>query len=211
MRALLEHRNTPDPETGMSPAQIVFGRQLRGFLPRPEAGLSVREEWKLGAERRAAAHAKRQARMQEQLSSGARQLEPLQVGQEVVIQGPPAGGKHGKWDKSGTVVEVLPFDAYSVRVHGSRLLTKRNRSHLRKIEPFVPEERIYPVTSPAASLAPRETVTEVTDRYVAVQPPRVWNKLSPVVHRKEPVGRPGEDIITRLKEAESGSTRSGGR
>ena len=44
-RALKEHRNTPDPETGLSPAQVVYGRQLGGFLPWAESKLVVREEW----------------------------------------------------------------------------------------------------------------------------------------------------------------------
>ena len=32
-QALLEHRNTPDPLTGLSLAMVVFGRKFRGFLP----------------------------------------------------------------------------------------------------------------------------------------------------------------------------------
>ena len=51
-RALIEHRNTPDPETGLSPAQVVYGRQLRGFLPRAESKLAVRAEWQLDAKRK---------------------------------------------------------------------------------------------------------------------------------------------------------------
>ena len=34
-RALLIHRNNPDPATGISPAQILFGRQLRDHIPTP--------------------------------------------------------------------------------------------------------------------------------------------------------------------------------
>ena len=34
-RALLQHRNTPCAITGLSPAQILFGRVLRGFSPTP--------------------------------------------------------------------------------------------------------------------------------------------------------------------------------
>ena len=29
--ALLEHRNTPDPDTDLSPAQVIYGRQIRDF------------------------------------------------------------------------------------------------------------------------------------------------------------------------------------
>ena len=32
-RALQEHLNTPDPNHGLSPAMIIFGRELMGFLP----------------------------------------------------------------------------------------------------------------------------------------------------------------------------------
>ena len=32
-QAILTHRNTPDPDTGASPAQVLCGRQIRDFLP----------------------------------------------------------------------------------------------------------------------------------------------------------------------------------
>ncbi|XP_043197629.1 uncharacterized protein LOC122368069 [Amphibalanus amphitrite] len=34
-RAMLNYRNTPDPTTGLSPAQCVFGRPVRDFIPIP--------------------------------------------------------------------------------------------------------------------------------------------------------------------------------
>ena len=113
--------------------------------------------------------------MQEKLQQGAKQLQPLQVGQEVAIQDPPSGGKAGRWTKSGTVIEVLPYDAYQVRIHGSWHLSKRNRSHLQKIAPFTPEVKLYPAASLAAQTAPQEDVTEITDRFVVVQPPCSWD------------------------------------
>ena len=36
LRAILLLRNTPDRESGMSPAQLLLGRPLRDTLPRPE-------------------------------------------------------------------------------------------------------------------------------------------------------------------------------
>ena len=121
---------------------MVYGRQLRGFLPRAESKLAVRAEWQLDAKRREEAYAQRQSRMQEKLQQGAKQLQPLQVGQEVAIQDPPSGGKAGRWTKSGTVVELLPYDAYQVRIHGSWHMSKCNRSHLQKIALFTPEVRL---------------------------------------------------------------------
>jgi hypothetical protein len=50
LRALLQLRNTPDPDCCVSPAQIVFGRQLRdslSFTSRLEkySNPSIRLEW----------------------------------------------------------------------------------------------------------------------------------------------------------------------
>ena len=58
-RALLTHRNNPCPNTGLSPAQILFGRVLRDFLPIQPGKFSPRPEWRLAADRRAQALAKR--------------------------------------------------------------------------------------------------------------------------------------------------------
>ena len=33
IQALMQHRNTPDSEYGLSPSQLVFGRPIRDFLP----------------------------------------------------------------------------------------------------------------------------------------------------------------------------------
>ena len=101
-------------------------------------------------------------------------------------------------------MERLSYDAYQVRVHGSRTLTKRNRSQLRKIIPFIPEEKLVPVSCPAAKAAPADTVLEIEERNVSVQPPRAWQRLSPAPHRKAPAGSPGEDIISKLKAKEAG-------
>ena len=57
-RALLEHRNTPDPLTGVSPAMIVYGRKLRGFLPDKNQAMA-NKEWRLDMEAREEAFAKR--------------------------------------------------------------------------------------------------------------------------------------------------------
>ena len=58
-RALLQHRNTPCAITGLSPAQILFGRVLRDFLPLQPGKFSPREDWRQAADTRATAYAKR--------------------------------------------------------------------------------------------------------------------------------------------------------
>ena len=44
------------------------------------------------------------------------------------------GNHPGKWDRSGIVVEALPFNQYHVIIDGSRRLTRRNRKFLRRYE-----------------------------------------------------------------------------
>ena len=144
----------------------------------------------------------RQSQMQERLQQGTKQLEPLKVGQEVAIQDPPTGGRAGRWTKLGAVIEVLPYDAYQVRIHGSWHISKRNSNHLRKIAPFNPEVKLYPAASPEAQSVPQETITEAEDRFVAVQPPPSSDRLSLLHHRQQPAGQPGEDVVSKLKQAQ---------
>ena len=91
-----------------------------------------------------------------------------------------------------------------MRVHGSRALTKRNRCYLRKIVPFIPEEKLVPTLADTAKMIQPETVLEAEERFVAVQPPRSWQKLTLEPHRQSPAGKPGEDIVTRLRAQEAG-------
>lgn len=160
-RALLEHRNTVDPITQLSPAMIIFGRELKGFLPALMTKYQPRKEWRLEADLREKAHAQRHAKMEERLSAGARELPPLKVGDTVVVQDQSSPNKPGKWTKTGVIVETLPYHSYTVRMHGSRAPTQRNRRFLRKITPFaslLPHEPCpLPTSGPATRSAPSPT------------------------------------------------------
>ena len=81
----------------------------------------------MDTEKREEAFTKHQARMRERLETDASRLNDLKVGLEVAIQNPQAGGKPGRWSKSGTVIEKLDYNSYQVRVHGNRNLTTQNR------------------------------------------------------------------------------------
>ena len=70
-RAILQYRNTPDRDIGMSPAQLLYGRQLRDFLPgkpqdyvRPKWS-DLRQEWQDIAEWCEKALAKRCSKIKE--------------------------------------------------------------------------------------------------------------------------------------------------
>lgn len=136
-RALLQHRNCPDQSTGLSPAQIIFGRVLKDHLPLQPDALRVRREWRLDAERREQALAHRHLLKHEQLQHGTKPLPPLSVGDHVMIQDQAAPKQPGKWTKTGIVVEDQGFDSYLIKVDGSHRVTKRNRRFLRKVIPFI--------------------------------------------------------------------------
>ena len=54
-----------------------------------------------------------------------------------VVQVQNQRGSHAnKWDLSGTIVQVLDYNAYIVKMDGSGHVTKRNRQFLRPIIPY---------------------------------------------------------------------------
>ena len=143
-RALITHRNTPDRDTGLSPAEMMIGRKLRGFLPGKILDPELKSEqnlaqgWRELADWRELALAKRASRDQERWSTTTRSLAELPLGTHVAIQN-QLGNHPKKWDKRGVIVEVLPFQQYKVRVDGSRRLTLRNRKFLRPFTPMFKE------------------------------------------------------------------------
>ena len=141
IKGLLQLRNTPDQDTGLSPAQILLGRQLRDFLPSAPQKSRIKKFDDLGpkckevATWRELALGPRHARMHEKLSQGTKELPPLQAGDYVMIQN-QLGNKPKQWDKRGVVVQAHPeIRQYKVMLFGSRRLSLRNRRFLRKYTP----------------------------------------------------------------------------
>ena len=85
-RATLQHRNTPDSEYGISPAQLIFGRPIRDFLPVRPGDFSPSEVWIDNREKRELAKRKRLIRGTERWSSRTRDLPQLAPGTRVLIQ-----------------------------------------------------------------------------------------------------------------------------
>ena len=78
-------------------------------------------------EQREQAMAKRHARREQDLQEHTKTLLLLKVGR----------GNHPlKWQKSGQIVEVLPYDQYKVKIDGTGRCSLRNRKFLRPITPF---------------------------------------------------------------------------
>ena len=133
--SLLNYRNTPDRDTSLSPAQILFARHLKDTIPTNPANLKLHPEWILTAEARETALARRHLAKETDLQSHARQLRPLKVGKVVQVQN-QRGNNPQKWDCSGVIVEDLGFDTYNVRMDGTGRVTRRNRRYLKPIVPF---------------------------------------------------------------------------
>lgn len=144
-RAMLQYRNTPDRETGLSPAMCIFGRPIRDFIPIHREKYLPHPAWRDTMAAREEALRVRHQKTAERLSEHTRSLPPLVVGDTVRIQN-QSGPFPTKWDKTGVVVEVRQFDQYVVRVDGSRRVTLRNRQFLNKYVPVVTREPLtmYP-------------------------------------------------------------------
>ena len=132
-QTILQFRNTPDPENGISPAEIVFGRPLRDCLPvQPKTQIftneNVRPVWTDLWKKSEDILKTRFSRETEALSVKTRNLPPLQVGNHYRIQ-----NQHGrfsrKWDRREIVVEVKGNDQCIIKVDGSGRLTLRNRKY----------------------------------------------------------------------------------
>ena len=131
----MQYRNTPDRDTGRSPSQVIFGREIRDFLPAPLSRYKPQKQWLLLQEDREKALSKQALRNMEQLNTRTQKLTPLQVHNIVQVQN-QVGFKASRWDVTGEVVEVKPQDQYLVKIHGSGRVTLRNRKFLKKIIPY---------------------------------------------------------------------------
>ena len=140
LRAILVHRNTPDQLSKKSPAEILFGHQLRDALPKFEGSHSVfenenvlplwREAWSL----KERALRTRAAKSVESLSEHSKDLPPLRHGDKVFVQN--QNGHHPtKWDRTGEIMECRPHNQYTVKIDASGRITLRNRQYLRKYTP----------------------------------------------------------------------------
>ena len=125
--ALLLHRNTPPPDIGASPAELLFGRSINDHLPSPN---QIRKEWSELADAREKASMKRQYNVNRNQRDNP--LKPLQTGDIVTIQN-QHGNQPLRWHNTGTIIESLPNRQYRILIDGSRRTTLRNRRFIRRI------------------------------------------------------------------------------
>ncbi|XP_014678917.1 PREDICTED: uncharacterized protein LOC106818759 [Priapulus caudatus] len=148
-----------DPDCNVSPAQIVFGKQLRdsfSFVNRLEkySNPFVRPEWQEAWHSKEVALRARFVKSSESLNEHVRPLRPIHDGDRCFIQN-QVGNSPKRWDRTGTVVETLGHDQYRIKVDGSGRLTTRNRMFLRAFVPAFTEIQERAHAGPSMpSLAP---------------------------------------------------------
>ena len=148
--AILQYRNTPLPDIALSPAQILLHRQLRDSIPAHPAHYKPHKEWVLTAEEREKTLSNRNHLIVKNQNAKARELTPLPLGTNVVVQG---DGK--KWECMGNIVEVLPHRQYRIRMFHSGRVVLRNRRFLREYSTVIP-----PVIRPLPAIIPETSTAD---------------------------------------------------
>jgi len=125
-RALLQYRNTPLPDIQLSPAQILFHRQLKDYLPSHPSHYRLHQQWVMSSKQRETMLAKRNHHLIEIYNNNTRELKPLPIGTTVCIQN--RGCKDCRqWKKTGIIVETMPNRQYHIKMNGSGRITVQNR------------------------------------------------------------------------------------
>ena len=105
-RAILQYRNTPIQNIGLSPAQLLLHRQLHDFVPSQPTLYKPHAEWIAAARNREKSLSQRNARLIEKYNCTTHTLCPLLKGQIVSIQ----CTNNGQWSTTGQVIETLPHN-----------------------------------------------------------------------------------------------------
>ena len=126
LAAILQYKNTPLPDVDLSPAQILFHRNLKDSIPSHPAHYHLHRDWVVSAEQREAQFARRNKVVATRYNAHTRLLRELSVGTHVLIQ-----SRNKKWNRLGVIVEKLDNRQYNIKVKGSGRVTLRNRRFIK--------------------------------------------------------------------------------
>lgn len=148
--ALLELRNTPRQDTGLSPSQMMFGRLTRSRLPAVTNREVSKKQVKQGGRRRRA----RKMTVKRSYDKRAKDLVPLCAGQPVFYQHLP-----GQQWKRGTVRSREGERSYIIQGDNGGVY-QRNRVHMRPTcVPKTPLRTTYVPDNP-----PQDTHPDLSQR-----------------------------------------------
>ena len=143
VKAILQYRNTPHQDCRRLPAQMVFGRTLRVYIPCLPYKYAASADW---------------------LKARSWPETPINL---KICQSGLLWPYRTKWDKTGVVMEVKPHEQIAVKVDGNRRLTLRNRRFVRELDTGkTSSEDCHLMTSDTSALTPRLGKT----RQIAVTP-----------------------------------------
>ena len=127
--ALLQYRNTPMRGINKSPSELALGRQLRDSIPLPRERYNINQNWARQLRNREKQMIETNEASKMYYNSKSKELKPLTTNDKVLCQ----NERTKKWDRSGVIIEVLPYRQYSIRMDGSGRISLRNRRHLQKL------------------------------------------------------------------------------
>ena len=153
LKAVLQYKNTPLRNIGLSPAQLLLHRQLRDNIPTHSKMLQPHKEWIISGKEREKAFEKHNEEMTSRYNEHSRELHPLKCRTQIILQ------EKGRWLKQGEIVKVLPNRQYQIKMQGSGRLTIRNRKFLKplqKIPKIIPSPLISSPTNQSANNTPAQ-------------------------------------------------------
>ena len=107
MRAMMQYKNMPHQDNLHSLAQMVYGRQLRDFIPSMQYKYEYMDDWGMSQELRERMLAKQRSKDEVKWTHCTKQLPDIPVGTAVSIQN-QTGPDLRKWDETRVVVENKP-------------------------------------------------------------------------------------------------------
>ena len=204
--ALLEYRNTRDRDTGVSPSEALFRREMRGPLPAhrdvymPDGNLLLTQEVRNKKLK------KRYDICDRLWAEHTSDLQPLPEGTNVMIQN--GGGNHPlRWGKSGRILKNLGNSQYQVVIDGTRNVSLRNRRHLRPLTASAKQDRDRPPQAydadDAIFLGPRTSedipMRKPTPEEVSACRPCTRSQIpGPEAVRNTPQGQPREKTMDHV-------------
>ena len=171
-RAILQYRNTPIQGIGLSPAQLLLHRHLRDCLPSHPSLYRPHKEWVTAGYQREAMLGKRNAKLHIEYNRRTHVLPQLKIGDHVLLQDQASK----KWNRTGTIVEMMPHRQYNIRMDGSGRVTMRNR---RFIKPSQMGSCPVPIVSPTLNPEATPFPTPLT-QIITNQPNMNMNKNPPL-------------------------------
>ena len=134
--------------------------------------------------------------MGQRLKFGTKTLKKLDIGNIVSVQN-QTGPRAKKWDKTGVIVETLPYDQYRIKMDGSGQVTLRNRQFIRKLSNGTSndsndsgshaETKQSPVENKATDEATQPLQSEVVCGHLSCGPEDQWTKVTPRGRRRRGV------------------------